>query len=129
MRSNLVVALVSCVDGSFRNKARRFLAGLSGDELQFIAEYLGACILDASDEDLCSRAELAGRITRFQQAGVTYARGRSEDREHKMIVLLEYLCHSGRGKFSVPVRAVETGTPARLALTADGTAWADPQLN
>ena len=39
MRSTLVVALVSCVDGEFRNKARRFLAGLSCDELQFIAEY------------------------------------------------------------------------------------------
>ena len=106
MRSTLVVALVSCVDGEFRSKARRFLAGLSSDELQFIAEYLGACILDSSDEYWRSRAELARSIARFQQARATQARVRSEDLEHKMILLVEYLCRSGRGEFSIPVRAV-----------------------
>ena len=110
MRSCLVAALVSSVDGSFRNKARRFLAGLSCDELQFIAEYLGACILDSSDDCLRPRVELAGRIARFQKARVSpWNRGpalvRSEDLEHKMILLLEYLCRSGRREFSVPVRS------------------------
>jgi hypothetical protein len=105
----LVAALVSCVDSSTRIKSRRFLAGLSCDELQFIAEYLGACILDSCDECFGSRAELAGRIARFQQARfqqalVTQAPVRSEDLEHKMILLLEYLCHSGRGEFFLPVR-------------------------
>jgi hypothetical protein len=102
VRNSLVVALVSCVDDAFRNRARRFLGGLSCDELLFIAEYLGACILDSSDGCLRSRTELAGRIARFQQARAT----RSEDLEHKMILLLEYLCRSGHGEISVPVRTV-----------------------
>ena len=106
MRSSLVAALVSCADGSLQNKARRFLAGLSCDELQFIAEYLGARILDSPGECFTSRSELAGRIAEFQRARVTRAGIRSEDHEHKMILLLEYLCRSGRGEFSVPVRPV-----------------------
>jgi hypothetical protein len=85
---------------------RRFLAGLSCDELQFIAEYLGACILDSSAVCWRSRAELADRIARFQQARVIQARVRSEDLEHKMILLLEYLSRRDRGEYSVPVRTV-----------------------
>ena len=103
MRSSLVAALVSCADGSYRSRARRFLAGLSCDELQFIAEYLGAGILDSPGDCLRSRAEVASRITQFQQARVAKARMPAEDLEHKMILLLEYLCCSGRGEFSVPV--------------------------
>lgn len=106
MRSSLVAALVSCADGTLKNKARRFLAGLSCDELQFIAEYLGACILDSSTECFRSRAELARRVARFQEARCASARIRSEDLEHKMILLQEYLCRSGRRKFSVRVRTV-----------------------
>lgn len=99
MRSRLVAALISCVDGSVKNKTRRFLAGLSFDELQFIAEYLGACILDSTGVYGCSRAELACRIARFQRARVAPAQTRSEDLEHKMILLLEYLCRIGRREF------------------------------
>jgi hypothetical protein len=106
VRNSLVAAMVSCVDGSFRNRARRFLVGLSCDELQFIAEYLGACILDSSEECLPSGAEAAGRMARFQQARVSRAGARSEDLEHKMILLLEYLCRSGHGEVSIPVRTV-----------------------
>ena len=105
MRSSLVSALVSCADGSFRSKSRRFLAGLSCDELQFIAEYLGACILESS-ECLRSRGELTRRILLLKEARGTGDRIRSEDLEHKMILLMEYLCHSGRWEFSARVRAV-----------------------
>ena len=41
MRNALVTALTSCADRPTKNKARRFLSGLSFDELQFIAEFLG----------------------------------------------------------------------------------------
>jgi hypothetical protein len=81
LRKSLVTALVSCADTALKAKARRFLRGLSSDELQFIAEYLGSCILEARQvailqEERGSKARLA-------------------DQEHKMIVLLEYLHRSG----------------------------------
>ncbi|HUB82966.1 MAG TPA: hypothetical protein VMB03_29405 [Bryobacteraceae bacterium] len=92
MRSALVAALVSCADNPHKSQARRFVQGLSADELQFIAEFLGACMLDACDKPCASRAQWAERITRYQEAldGCS-----SADREHKMILLLEYLCRAG----------------------------------
>ena len=50
MRSSLVAALVSCVDRPVKSRARRFLLGLSSDELQFIAGFLGCCILESSED-------------------------------------------------------------------------------
>ena len=47
MRNSLVAALVACADQPLKAKARRFLAGLSSDELQFIAEFLGSSILES----------------------------------------------------------------------------------
>ena len=92
MRSTLVAALVSCADSPHKSQARRFVEGLSADELQFIAEFLGACVLDPAGQSCPSRAQWAERIARYQQASA----GRvSPDREHKMILLLEYLCRSG----------------------------------
>ena len=88
MRSSLVAALVSSVDRPLKTRARRFLLGLSSDELQFIAGFLGCCILESSEDAGSSRAQLAGRIAEHQQ---TRAQGCSWDREHKMILLLEYL--------------------------------------
>jgi hypothetical protein len=90
VRNSLVAALVACADQPLKSEARRFLAGLSADELQFIAEFLGSCVLESQARYARNRAELADRIARFQQA-----RTRSTDRELKMILLLEYLCRSG----------------------------------
>jgi hypothetical protein len=92
VRSTLVAALVTCVDSLHRSQARRFAEGLSSDELQFIAEFLGASILESSGGACVSRAQWAERITRYQQA---LAGCHSRDREHKMILLLEFLCRSG----------------------------------
>ena len=89
-RQDLVAALVTSTDGPFRAKARRFVSGLSSDELRFIAEYLGACILESSDGSRCSRSELAGRIAQYAQA-----RPRLADQDHKLILLLEYLYRTG----------------------------------
>jgi len=104
MRSSLVAALVSCAKASFRRRVRRFLAGLSCDELQFIAEYLGSWILDYSNDCCHSRQELAFRIADFQRARGLRTRSGSDDLEHKTILLLEYLCRSGLGRFPVRVR-------------------------
>jgi hypothetical protein len=75
-------------------KARRFLTGLSADELQFIAEFLGSCILECSEASANSRAQLAERIARYGRGSADCSR-RAEDHDHKSILLLEYLCRSG----------------------------------
>jgi hypothetical protein len=95
VRDSLVAALVACADQPLKSEARRFLAGLSSDELQFIAEFLGSCVLEPQGRCACNRGELAERIARFQQARASRARRRSTDQEHKMILLLEYLCRTG----------------------------------
>ena len=97
MRSVLISALVGCADGSLKSRSRRFLQGLSSDELQFIAEYLGSCILESSGAGCGSRAELALRVAQYQAAQYQTARAvpaLSADQDHKMIVLLEFLCRA-----------------------------------
>jgi len=105
VRSTLVAALVSCADSPHKSQARRFVEGLSADELQFIAEFLGACVLDPASQSCPSRAQWAERIARYQQAST--GRG-SPDREHKMILLLEYLCR--RGEAGSRISAVNSYT-------------------
>jgi hypothetical protein len=92
VRRILVAALASCADESVKPALRRFLAGLSSDELQFIAGFLGGCIIESqgSSEEL-----LADRITQYQCERVCRSRCQYEDRDHKMILLMEYLCHGG----------------------------------
>jgi hypothetical protein len=101
VRSDLVAALLSYAERQRQSGVGRFLLGLSCDELQFLAEFLGASILESSKTLAYSRAELAQRIAEFQT-------GRSRevptpDQDHKMILLLEFLCRSGM-QF-VPARA------------------------
>jgi len=99
VRSILISALAGCAEGSGRARSRRFLQGLSSDELQFIAEYLGACILESDGDSPHSREELAGRVMEFQAAR---EHALSADEEHKMVLLLEFLC---RGGVSASLRA------------------------
>ena len=105
MQRTLVAALVSCADRRLKPKARRFLVGLSFDELQFIAEFLGACVLESTEEGRCSRSELAERIAQFQRGRLRCSPSCSEDQDHKMILLLEYLCQSGSPRISLAMRA------------------------
>ena len=101
MRETLVSALVSCANNSLKSRSQRFLAGLSKDEMQFIAEFLGCCILESARRSVCSRAQLAEAVFDFQRARRGLRGWCSEDQEHKMIVLLEYLCCSGIEQVSV----------------------------
>ena len=105
MRNSLVAALVSCADQPLKSEARRFLTGLSSDELQFIAEFLGSCVLESQQRCACNRAELADRIARFQQLPGDRAPKRTTDQELKMILLLEYLCRSGVQELRLPAGA------------------------
>ena len=105
MRSTLVAALISCADSPHKSTARRFVQGLSSDELQFIAGFLGACVLDSSGRPRASRAQWAERIARYQQTPADCRPCHSADREHKMILLLEYLCRSGVPRASLSAGA------------------------
>ena len=107
MRTTLVAALSSCADDRLKHRARRFLQGLSSDELQYIAEYLGSCILESNDSGGCSRAQLAAEVAAFQCARQERAarRAAGEDQDHKMILLLEYLCRTGVQQLASPLRA------------------------
>lgn len=93
MRTVLISAITACAEQRLQAKARRFLAGLSTDELQYIAEFLGACVLESAGRPAASRGELAEGIEQFEQ--VRHADSDCPaDHEHKMILLLEYLCRS-----------------------------------
>jgi hypothetical protein len=109
VRNSLVAALVACADQPLKSDARRFLDGLSADELQFIAEFLGSCVLESQVRCARNRAELAERIARFQPSRADGARLRSTDHELKMILLLEYLCRSGVQELRMPARAGSAG--------------------
>jgi len=93
VKSALVNALCAWVDERRRKKARRFLEGLSADELQHIADFLGACLLESSGGNACAQLEEA--IARFEalggQAPPPPRYGTLNDREHKAILLAEFL--------------------------------------
>jgi hypothetical protein len=96
-RNTLVTALAACSDGGLKARARRFLMGLSGDELQFIAEFLGACIVESSHD--LSRAAQTVEVHQWRMARASLRRS---DHEHKMILLREFLFRTGR---QIPVSA------------------------
>jgi hypothetical protein len=102
VRIALLAALVSCAEGPLQSKTRRFLTGLSCDELQFLAEFLGASIIASDGQCSCSRAQLAERVAEFQKAR---SHGHSADQDHKMILLIEFLSRSGVQQIPVAVRA------------------------
>ena len=104
MRTALISAIAACVDDRFQKKARTFLQGLSRDELQYIAEYLGACVLESVDRAARSRAELAGGIAQFDQMRTARV-ACLDDHEHKMILLLEYLSCCNLSYCSLAARA------------------------
>ena len=101
MKSILVKSLCSMVSERQRRKARQFLLGLSTDELQYIAEFFGSCILESEQPYQWTRAQLTQRIQRFDQG-----QNRSvADRQHKMILLLEFLSRCDIGSATITARA------------------------
>ena len=106
MRDALLAALVACARSRpSRWRTRRFLTGLSSDELQFIAEYLGARTLGFSASYRRPLAVQAPWNAPWQCADSGEAACQSHDREHKMILLLEFLGRSGIGHAPLPTQA------------------------
>ena len=109
-KSALVRALGACVDDGQKRLIRRFLLGLATDELQYIAEFLGSCILESGGRCCTSRTQVAEAIKQFERSRrmaqtALCASVSIQDQEHKMILLLEYLCRSGLTQFTVAVGA------------------------
>ena len=109
-KSTLVRALSLCVDDSQKRDIKRFLLGLATDELQYLAEFLGSCILESGWRWHGNRAQLAEAIKQFDRSRREPCRCsagslRDQDQEHKMILLLEYLCRSGLTQFTLSVGA------------------------
>ena len=102
MECRFLAALVSCVEGPLQPTVRRFLTGLSSDELEFLASFMGASILEAADGP-CSRAQLADRFTDLQRS--CYASRSTPDQDHKMILLFEFLHRSGVERTPAVMRA------------------------
>jgi hypothetical protein len=101
MKTILVKALCSMVPCEQRRKARQFLLGLSTDELQYIAEFFGSCVLESERPYRWTRTELTQNIQRFdhrQKYSVS-------DRQHKMILLLEFLYRCNIGSEPLTARA------------------------
>jgi hypothetical protein len=94
LRSALRAALVARAEKSVRSKVRRFVNGLSCDELQFIASFLGACILES-----------ARSSTRSERISERWPAQMPEDRELKMILLVEYLSKSGIQNMPIALRS------------------------
>jgi hypothetical protein len=92
VRNSLVAALVACANSPNKTLARRFLMGLSADELQFIAGYLGGHILECGGACPRTREELAERVGRVPNPRAPRI---AADLELKMILLREYLCRAG----------------------------------
>jgi hypothetical protein len=107
VRTGLISAIAACAERHFQRKARKFLQGLSTDELQYIADFLGACVLESLGRSACSRRELAESIAQFDQVRCA-ASDRPGDRQHKMILLLEYLCRTRLTHCSLALRAERT---------------------
>jgi len=101
MKTILVRSLCSMVSDKQRRKARQFLLGLSIDELQYIAEFLGSCILESEQPYGWTGAQLTQGIQRFDQG----QKHSVSDRQHKMILLLEFLWRCNIGSASVTARA------------------------
>jgi hypothetical protein len=84
-----------------RRKARQFLLGLSTDELQYLAEFLGSCVLESEHPYQWTRAQVTCSIQRFDQG----QKHTISDRQHKMILLLEFLSRCDIGSAPATVRA------------------------
>ena len=104
MRTALISAIAAYSEERSRTAARRFLQGLSRDELQYIAEFLGACVLESGEPVECTHDELADGILHFEHLRRARAADFA-DRRHKMTLLLEYLRRCSLNHYSLSVRA------------------------
>ena len=97
-RSSLVGSLLSNALPLHRHIALDFLQGLSRDELECLAEFHGACILEAGYSENHNSYRL---MTDFFDPAVSDRWRNPDDRAHKMFVVLAWLDQVER---SIPIR-------------------------
>jgi hypothetical protein len=90
-RHTMILALSAWAGDGVGTRARRFLSGLSSDELQFLAEFVGACILESADDVETAAAMVQWRHCRMVERSLQH-----RDHEHKILVLREFL---GRSRY------------------------------
>ena len=88
-RSDLVHALTLLT--ADQGRSRRFLEGLSTNELHYIAEFFGATALDPELRPRKGRAAMARRVQMFHEKSDRSGETPSFSASHKMILLLEFL--------------------------------------
>jgi hypothetical protein len=89
-RSSLVGALLRTAIPINRNTVLDFLSGLSRDELECLAEFQGACVLEEEYSVACHPYRL---MTDFFDPRDHERWGNPDDRAHKVFIVLEYLDH------------------------------------
>jgi hypothetical protein len=87
-RSSLVGALLRNALPAIRHIVLDFLQGLSRDELECLAEFQGACILEAGYTENHNPYRL---ISDFFDPGVSDRWRNPDDRAHKMFIVLAWL--------------------------------------
>jgi hypothetical protein len=85
-------ALLTCIDGPHQQTARRFLSGLSSDEIEYIADFVGTCVLECRLWLGCDRNQVAMWIRDF---ALTHRTEPNED--DKALLLFEFLSRCGIG--------------------------------
>jgi len=87
-RSSLVGALLRNALPAIRHIVLDFLQGLSRDELECLAEFQGACILEAGYTENYNAYRL---ISDFFDPAVSDRWRNPDDRAHKMFIILAWL--------------------------------------
>src|ERR1700733_9412869 len=88
-RSSLTGALIRTADPSFLHLALDFLTGLSCGELECLAEFQGACLLEMDMSD--TPANPYRMLAEFFDPAVSERWRNCEDRAHKTFVVLSWL--------------------------------------
>jgi hypothetical protein len=88
-RTTLEMALLDYAPADRETAAAAFLAGLSVDELGFLAEFLGSCILISSAINLNTQDAFCYRAHAFHRGEELRPEDR-EDIDHKLILLSEF---------------------------------------
>jgi hypothetical protein len=103
-------ALLTCIDVPHQQTARRFLSGLSRDELEYIADFVGTCVIERRLWLGCNRNQVAMWIRDF---ALTHPTEANED--DKTLLLFEFLSRCGIGESKpVCVPNNQTNRPSSL---------------
>ena len=103
-RSSLVGALLRTAVPDTRQSVVEFLSGLSRDELECLAEFQGACLLEAQ---IVRNVKPYRLMADFFDPAVSDRWLNADDRAHKTFLVLEWLEHT-RGPVPARISSVSS---------------------